>query len=109
MTTFYSIILDSDMPESLTDEVRQRVERGFSQHYRVADNVIVVVGGKDIEDVIDKAGLGADDPPMGPEQTPAGVVFSLNGQYGGYFKKDFWKWLKGLSTSDEPAAVAHEA
>lgn len=93
MAQLYNIILDEAMPQELADEALEKIENAFERRYQVARNVIIVLSDEDIQSVIDSAGIGIG-PSEGPEDTAAGVVFSLNGKYGGYFKSDLWSWIK---------------
>ena len=65
----------------------ETVAANFENYIKLEDNVFLIAADDTVKDIVEK--LDPDD------KTPLdGMVFSLNGEYGGRALKDTWEWLE---------------
>ena len=90
----YVAVFIEPLSEERHEEIKQipQVEDTFE----VAENVLLFTSP--MENPITLSDLiGLDESKMTTsqdDQSHIGVIFKLNGFYGGYFYKNLWKWLK---------------
>lgn len=80
----FAVVLTDGLP--LAEET---IKRHYDESIQLTDDVFLISEDTNVVDILDTLGLPEEDSPL------KGIVFSLNGSYGGRALTSVWNWLDG--------------
>ena len=79
----FALVLTAEEPSA-----EDTISAQFEQSTRLTDDVFIISADTTVTAIMDKLGIGEEDSELD------GIVFSLNGMYGGRGPRRFWDWLE---------------
>ena len=79
----FAVVLTAGLPAA-----ENKISEHYGKYIKLTEDVFIISDDTNVTDIMEKLDIKEEDSPL------EGIVFSLNGSYGGRGARRVWDWLE---------------